>query len=178
MGDGQQDIVWVSGFISHLDLIWDVSATAATLSELATLGRLIMFDKRGTGLSDRSLGFGSLAERMDDIRAVMDAAGSERATLYGNSEGGPLAILFAATYPERVTNLVLYGTFARVHWSPDYPIGMDPAVTRAFGESLQERWGTGRALRYFIEDAPRRTSWPGWPGTNAPAARPRWQRRS
>ena len=113
MGDGPIDIVYVPGFVSHLDLIDDVPFYCHPLDDMARFARVVTFDKRGTGLSDRSLGFGSFADRMDDIRAVMDAAGIERAALFGVSEGGPLAILFAATYPDRVTKLCLYGTFAR-----------------------------------------------------------------
>ncbi len=125
MGDGPTDIVYVPGFVSHLDLIDDVPFYCHPLDDMARFARVVTFDKRGTGLSDRSLGFGSLADRMDDIRAVMDAAGIERAALFGISEGGPLAILFAATYPDRVTKLCLYGTFARAAYAPDYEIGTE-----------------------------------------------------
>ena len=93
--------------------------------------RVLIFDKRGTGLSDRSLGYGSLEERSDDIRAVMDAAGSQRAVIYGISEAGPMALLFAATYPERAQALVLYGTWARASQAPGYPIAY-----RARGSTL------------------------------------------
>src|SRR6478672_9076226 len=107
VGNGPLDLVFVPGFISNLDLMWE-TAYAHFFSRLAAFSRLILFDKRGTGLSDRDVGIANLEDRMDDVRAVMDAAGSERAALYGVSEGGPMSLLFAATYPQRATALVLY----------------------------------------------------------------------
>lgn len=154
VGDGPLDLVFVSGFISHLDLIWEIPSFAARYRRMADMGRLILFDKRGTGLSDRTLGFGSVADRMDDIRAVMDAAGSERAVIYGASEGGALALVFAATYPHRATKLVLYGTFARVLRAPDYPIGYEPEATQPILDLIRTKWGTGEVLRWVIPDAP------------------------
>lgn len=133
--------------------MWDVPFYANVAAQLASLGRLIVFDKRGTGLSDRSLGFGSFAERMDDIRAVMDAAGVQRAGLVGVSEGGPLAILFAATYPDRVTKLGLYGTFA--YWgSIDDPGTLGPSPAEMLLPFIRENWGTGRVLPLVIQDVP------------------------
>src|SRR3974390_2434127 len=122
LGDCPFDVVFVSGFVSHQDLFWELPASRY-YERIASYARLITFDKRGTGLSERTLGFGSAEERMDDIRAVMDAVGSERAGLIGVSGGGPLATLFAATYPERVSALVLWSTYARGLQAPDYPIG-------------------------------------------------------
>src|SRR5712691_12889509 len=124
VGDGDLDVVFVPGFISHADLAWQAPLFSKFLRRFGSFARLITFDKRGTGLSERTLGFGSAEDRMDDIRAVMDAAGCDRAALVGISEGGPLATLFAATYPERVSALVLWGTFARVQPAPDYPMGV------------------------------------------------------
>ncbi len=154
VGDGPSDIVFVSGFISHLDLMWEFHPFAARYKRLAEFGRLIQFDKRGTGLSDRTLGFGSVADRMDDIRAVMDAAGSERATLYAVSEGGPLALVFAATYPERVSKLVLYGTFAKMVRTPDYPIGFDASQVESIAAFFHDHWGSGNVMKMFFADAP------------------------
>ena len=154
MGDGPIDIVYVPGFVSHLDLIDDVPFYCHPLDDMARFARVVTFDKRGTGLSDRSLGFGSLADRMDDIRAVMDAAGIERAALFGVSEGGPLAILFAATYPDRVTKLCLYGTFARAAYDSDYEIGMRPEIVEVGLKSLWEEWGTGNALSMVVQNIP------------------------
>ena len=153
LGDGPFDVVLVSGFVSHQELIWELPL-GAFAQRPASYSRFITFDKRGTGLSDRTLGFGSAGERMDDIRAVMDAVGSERAALIGVSEGGPLATLFAATYPERVSALVLWSTYARGLQAPDYPIGFDPAVTMPFIDAAAEAWGTGTAFRNFVSGFP------------------------
>jgi pimeloyl-ACP methyl ester carboxylesterase len=149
-GEGPLDIVYVPGFISNADLVWEMPVYRYAIERMATFGRVITFDKRGTGLSDRSLGHGSVAERMDDIRAVMDAAGSERAALVGRSEGGPLTILFAATYPERVSALVLWNTYARGLRGPDYPIGLDPDVTKEFIAAVGNGWGKGLGLAAFF----------------------------
>jgi class 3 adenylate cyclase len=121
VGEGDRDLVLVQGFVSHLDLGWDNPGMEQFFRALASFNRLILFDKRGTGLSDRSVGIPTLEERMDDARAVMDAAGSERAVLMGISEGVPLSVLFAATYPERTQALVLCGGMARSTEAPDYP---------------------------------------------------------
>ncbi len=115
VGDGPFDLVFVPGFVSNIDLFWEMPEWASFFSRLAAFSRLILFDKRGTGVSDRIAGIAHLEERMDDVRAVMDAAGSERAALFGVSEGGPMSLLFAATYPERAQALVLYGSYA---WHP------------------------------------------------------------
>jgi pimeloyl-ACP methyl ester carboxylesterase len=111
-GSGPVDIVFAPGFISHLELMWEEPRHARFLHGLEAFARLIRFDKRGTGLSDRSVGFPTLDERIDDIRAVMDAAGSHHAVLLGISEGGAMVQLFAATYPERTSGLVLMGSYA------------------------------------------------------------------
>ena len=149
-GAGDLDLVFVPGFISHGDLSWQAPLFSELYRRFGSFARVITFDKRGTGLSERTLGFGSAEDRMDDIRAVMDTAGCERAALLGISEGGPLTTLFAATYPERASALVLWGTFARVQEAPDYPIGVDPSVIDPFVEGLVARWNTGKALRFFI----------------------------
>src|SRR5262245_56656838 len=112
-GGGDMDIVLIPGFVSHLELDWGHPAHASFLDRLGTMGRLIRFDKRGTGMSDRPEGLPDLEKRMHDVMSVMGAAGCERAVLCGYSEGGPMAILMAATHPERVSALVLYGTYAR-----------------------------------------------------------------
>ena len=118
-GDGPLDLVIAPGFTSHLEFDWEEPRHAAFLERLASFSRLIRLDKRGTGLSDRHGGVDDLETRMDDVRAVMDAAGSERAALIGVSEGGPMSILFAATYPARAWALVLEGSIARTRWAPD-----------------------------------------------------------
>src|SRR4051794_36052936 len=123
IGAGPIDLLIVPGFVSHLEQAWEDAAYTRFLSGLASFARVIRFDKRGTGLSDRVIGVPTLEERIDDVRAVMDATQSSRAALFGISEGGPMSILFAATYPERTTALILYGSIARGAWAPDYPWG-------------------------------------------------------
>jgi class 3 adenylate cyclase len=121
VGDGPIDLVYVPGFISHVELAWEMPPVVHMIQRLTSFARLIMFDKRGTGLSDPVVGAPTLEERIDDVRAVMEAAGSERAALMGVSEGVPMSILFAATHPELTTGLVLYGGMARSTEAPDYP---------------------------------------------------------
>jgi class 3 adenylate cyclase len=147
---GREDgphLVWVSGFISHLELNWESPPYANLIGPLAEACRVLAFDKRGTGLSGRDLGVGSLAERVDDIRAVMDACGWRDAHLFGMSEGGPMAILFAATYPDRVRSFSLYGTAARFGWAPDYPFGIRPEEIEPLLVSLEANWGAGAVMR-------------------------------
>jgi pimeloyl-ACP methyl ester carboxylesterase len=117
------------------------------------MGRLILFDKRGTGLSDRVWGIASLEERMDDVRAVMDAAGVERAAVVGVSEGGPMCALFAATHPDRTAALVTLGAYARRNWAPDYPIGRRPEQD-GWLRPTPEQWGRYAAERFLSERAP------------------------
>jgi class 3 adenylate cyclase len=121
IGDGPIDVVYVPGFTSHVELVWEIPQFVHLIERLASFARLIMFDKRGSGLSDPVEGAPTLEERMEDVRAVMDAAGSEQAALLGVSEGVPLCLLFAATYPELTRALVLYGGMARTTWAEDYP---------------------------------------------------------
>src|SRR5437660_9265010 len=116
-GDGPRDIVLIPGTLSHLELTWEVPSNEHLLKRLTAFSRVIVFDKRGQGLSDR-VAEQTLEERIGDVRAVMDAAGSDRATIYGWSEGGPMSLMFAATYPERTAALVLFGTFASMTGEP------------------------------------------------------------
>jgi pimeloyl-ACP methyl ester carboxylesterase len=119
VGDGPVDLVIVPGWVSNIDVFWEEPRLARLLTRLASFSRLILFDKRGTGLSDRVSDMPSLEVRMDDVRAVMDAAGSQRAALFGYSEGGAMCILFAATYPDRAAALIMCGSFARRTSAPD-----------------------------------------------------------
>jgi pimeloyl-ACP methyl ester carboxylesterase/class 3 adenylate cyclase len=156
LGEGPFDLVFVPGFISHLDLQWSVPVVHDFFERLASFSRLILFDKRGTGLSDPVAGPAPLEERMDDLRAVMDAAGSERAAIVGVSEGGPLAVLFAASYPERISSLALCGTFVFGPESEDAP--KHGSVFRALGgdrwlrdgerikQTMLQEWGSGKTL--------------------------------
>ena len=141
-GEGPFDLIHVPGFVSHVELAWQVPGIASFARRLGSVSRLIRFDKRGTGMSDRVSGAPTLETRMDDVRAVMDAVGSERAALLGVSEGGPMSALFAATYPERVWALVLYGTFARVRWAHDYPCGHPEEDYRREVDEDERAWGT------------------------------------
>jgi pimeloyl-ACP methyl ester carboxylesterase len=147
VGDGPFDLVFVGGIISHLDLFWEQPHSARFFERLASFSRLIVFDKRGLGISDRPSGWAPLEERMDDLRAVMDAAGSESAAIFGASEGGPLAILFAAAHPERCRSLALFGTFARMCRADDYPIGISAARMLKEFEEHVAHWGEPALLR-------------------------------
>jgi class 3 adenylate cyclase/pimeloyl-ACP methyl ester carboxylesterase len=151
VGDGPIDLAIVPGFISHVDLWWTIPETTAFIRRLASFCRLILFDKRGTGLSDPVAGLSSLEERMEDLHAVLDAAGSERPALLGISEGGPMSVLFAATYPERVAALALYGTFPTAN-----PDRMPPEQAEEGKRKLAEltalvdqHWGEGLAIEWF-----------------------------
>lgn len=150
LGEGPLDVVFVPGIISHLDLQWGIPGTQRFFERLASFSRVILFDKRGTGLSDPIAGPAPLEERMDDLRAVMDAAGSKRAAIIGLSEGGPLAILFSATYPERVSALALCGTFAcSTLDAADNPGGEASVQAElAIRETMRE-WGSGKTMRLF-----------------------------
>jgi pimeloyl-ACP methyl ester carboxylesterase len=153
LGDGPLDIVFVHGWVCSFQAGWEWPALASFYTRLAKLGRLILFDKRGTGLSDRVHGIAGLEERMDDVRAVMDAVGSERAAILGVSEGGPMAVLFAATHPDRTHALVTMGSYARRSWAPDYPIGRR-AEQDGWLRPTPEQWGRYAARRFLDERAP------------------------
>lgn len=147
LGAGPVDLLLVPGFVSHLEQAWEDPSYSRFLRRLAGFSRLILFDKRGTGLSDRVAGIPILEERMDDVRAVMNATGSRRAALFGVSEGGAMSILFAATYPERVSALVLYGSIARGAWAPDYPWGpKDGDESERWLESWRKEWGSAKDI--------------------------------
>lgn len=150
LGEGKMDVVVAFQFVSHLDLLWENPAEAAFMRRLASFARVILFDRRGVGLSDPAGGAPTLEERMDDLRAVMDAAGSQRAALVGMSEGATMSMLFAATYPERVTALVLWGAMARSTAAPDYPWAPErEAVEEAQEELVGPMWGQGATLDIF-----------------------------
>ena len=142
VGEGPLDLIYVPGWISNVELMWDEPAHAHVLDRLASFSRLILFDKRGTGLSDPVPldGLPTLEERMDDVRAVLDAVECEQVALFGFSEGGLMSVLFAATYPERITALALYGVFAKRIWSPDYPWAPKPEARAREIEELEENW--------------------------------------
>jgi pimeloyl-ACP methyl ester carboxylesterase len=153
-GEGEVDLVVVPGYISHVEHFWKLPEMATFLRRLGSLARVTLFDKRGTGMSDRTGRISTLEERMDDIRAVMDACKSERAVLMGISEGVPLSILFAATYPDRTKSLILYGGRASYVQHPDYPWMRQVELQRqeidATAETLYETWGTTESARESI----------------------------
>jgi class 3 adenylate cyclase len=150
LGEGPFDVVLTPGAVSHVELNWDAAGQAALLRGIAGHARLIVFDKRGTGLSDRDVGVPALEERSDDIRAVMDAAGSQRAALVGVSDGVPMSVVFAASHPGRVSALVLYGGLARVLWAPDYPFGTPERTYRRGLEEDAEAFMTPGELEAFV----------------------------
>jgi pimeloyl-ACP methyl ester carboxylesterase len=143
VGDGPLDLVWVQGWVSNVEAMWDVGPMGRFVERLASFSRVILFDKRGTGLSDpvSETGLPSLEVRMDDLRAVLDTVGSERTALLGHSEGGNMCILFAATYPERTAALVTFSVYAKRVWSPDYPWAPTPTEREAWLRDVERTWG-------------------------------------
>lgn len=152
-GQGSRDLVLISGWVSHLQLDWEHPDHARFLDRLASFSRLIRFDKRGTGLSDRVGGLPDLETRTDDVRAIMDAAHCRRATLFGYSEGGPMAVLFAATFPERVESLVIYGSYARRLIDDDYPWGHTPEARARYAEQVESDWGWENDMQLMCPNA-------------------------
>src|SRR4030095_6587961 len=140
-GEGAVDLVFVMGWVSHLEYFWKEPSFARFLSRLASFSRLILFDKRGTGLSDPVTQMPTLEQRMDDVRAVLDAVGSRRAVLLGVSEGGAMCALFAATYPNRTEAVVMIGTYARRTRAADYPWAPTDEEREAFCREMLDRWG-------------------------------------
>jgi pimeloyl-ACP methyl ester carboxylesterase/DNA-binding winged helix-turn-helix (wHTH) protein len=163
VGEDGPDLVFVPGWVSHVEYAWEDPSFSRFLRRLASFCRLILLDRRGTGLSDRVADLPSLEERMDDVRAVMDAAGSKRATLFGVSEGGPMCMMFAATYPQRTTSLIVFGTSAKMIRSADYPIGIPPDAFSEFVDRISAGWGTGVSVDVFApsvaDDKAFRRSW-------------------
>jgi class 3 adenylate cyclase/alpha-beta hydrolase superfamily lysophospholipase len=141
-GHGESDLVFVPGWTSHIEYAWEEPVFARFLNRLGSFCRVTWFDKRGTGLSDRDVGLPTLEQRMDDVRAVMDTVGVQRAAILGTSEGGSMSILFAATYPEKVSHLILYGAFARRIWDPDYPWAPTLKQREEWIDSLERGWGS------------------------------------
>ena len=143
VGDGPIDLVYVPGWVTNLEAGWEFPGLVRYYHRLASFSRLILFDKRGTGLSDRVPidRLPTLEQRMDDVRAVMDEVGSERAAVMGHSEGGNMCVLFAATYPERVDALVTYGIYVKRVWSPDYPWAPTPEEREKWLDLVGNEWG-------------------------------------
>ena len=144
VGDGPVDVIWVPGFVSHVEILWELPLWRRLLDRLSSFARVVIFDKREQGLSDRTGAPPTLEDIAGDLGAVMDAAGSERATIVGLSEGGPAALLFAASHPQRVSGLALVGSYARLSRAPDNPAGVAAERLRGFVERLichLERFG-------------------------------------
>lgn len=137
------DIVWVPPWISQVEYLWAEESLQGVMDRLTTFSRVISFDRRGSGLSDPLFGAPTLEEQMDDVIAVMDAAGCERAAIVGTLEGGPMAALFAATHPDRVSHLVLYASFARATWAPGYEWAWSAEERQRRMDELVEHWGEG-----------------------------------
>ena len=157
IGSGPRDLVFIMGWVSHLEYFWAEPSFARFLLRLATFSRLILIDKRGTGLSDRVTELPTLEQRMDDVRAVMEQVGSNYAALLGVSEGGPMCALFAATYPEKTRALVMIGTYAKRHWDPEYPWGPTHEAREAFYEHDPRRVGRSDRPRGARADGGRRS---------------------
>jgi class 3 adenylate cyclase len=164
VGDGPIDLLWAPGYMSHIEQNWWWPGYADFLERMASFSRLILFDRRGTGLSDRDVSLGSFEEMLDDIRAVLDVVSSERAALFGGAEGGPMCALFAATHPERTSALILGGSYPRRKWAPDYPWGLDEQAQERILASYEARWGTDdsfavRAVAPSLGDDQRFRKW-------------------
>jgi class 3 adenylate cyclase len=157
-GSGPVDLVYGRTSISHLELAWEEPSAASYFRELGTAARIILWDKRGVGLSDRDVGTPTLEDRMDDVRAVMDAAGSQRAVIFGGTDAGALALLFAATYPHRTVGLILIAPIVRGAWAPDFPFAPTPEEVEESIRQSDEDWGTPSHIERLIQLlAPSRT---------------------
>lgn len=163
-GDGPRDLVYVPGWVSNIDVMWEDPGFARFLRRLASFSRLITFDKRGTGLSDAVPvdALPTLEVRMDDLRAVMDAAGSERATLFGHSEGGNMCILFAATHPGRTDGLILTGSYAKRIRSDDYPWAPTREARQAEIEETGRSWGDPGVIEYYAPSRAKDPAFRAW----------------
>jgi class 3 adenylate cyclase len=158
IGDGPIDLVYVMGWVSNLEAFWQEPSVASFFYRLASFSRLILFDKRGTGLSDRVPidRLPTIEQRMDDVRAVMDAAGSERAALFGVSEGGPMCAVFAASFPQRTSALVMYGSYAKRVWDEEYPWAPKPEEREQWYSQIEEEWGSGADIETLAPNADER----------------------
>lgn len=142
LGDGPLDVLFVPGFVSNVEATWQSPERSAFFQRLASFCRLILFDKRGTGMSDRGSQIFTLEQRMHDVQTILDEVGSKRAALFGISEGGPMSLLYAASYPERTSALILYGTYARRARSSDYPYGWSDQRWDEVLDNFERNWGT------------------------------------
>ena len=170
LGEGPPDLIWAAGAYTHLGVMWEHPGYRRFCEQLASFSRLILFDKRGMGLSER-VRVGTLEERMDDVRAVLDATGSERAALAGVSEGGPLSMLFAASYPERTDALLLIGAEVKEETTDDWPWGEGTREEHdSYIEAVHERWGKGLSAPFFFPNDPDPEGMRAWFGKLQSAA--------
>ena len=146
LGTGPPDLLFVPGFVSHIEAIWQSPEASALLRRLASFSRLIIFDKRGVGMSDRGSQIFTLEQRMHDVQAILDAVASKQAVLFGASEGGPMSLLYAATYPQRTSGLVLYGSYAKRSWAPDHPFGWSDERWQQVLDGMERHWGTPQGI--------------------------------
>lgn len=146
LGEGSLDLIFVPGFVSNVEAMWQSPNRSRFLRRLASFCRVIIFDKRGTGMSDRGSQIFTLEQRMHDVQTILNEVGSDRAALFGISEGGPMSLLYAATYPERTSALVLYGTYAKRSWSPDYPFGWTDEKWNNVLDNIEHHWGTPQGI--------------------------------
>ena len=146
LGEGSFDLMFVPGFVSNVEAIWQSPNRSAFFRRLASFCRVILFDKRGTGMSDRGSQIFTLEQRMHDVQTILNEVGSERAALFGISEGGPMSLLYAATYPGRTSALVLYGCYAKRDWSPDYRFGWKGEQWKRVLDNIEHHWGTSQGI--------------------------------
>jgi pimeloyl-ACP methyl ester carboxylesterase len=145
-GEGPFDLVFVPGFVSNVEATWRSPDLSAFFRRLASFCRVILFDKRGTGMSDRGSQIFTLEQRMHDVQAILDKVDCKQASLFGVSEGGPMALLYAATYPQRTSAMVLYGAYAKRSWAHDYPFGWNDEQWQRALNDIEQHWGTSEAL--------------------------------
>ncbi|MES1158787.1 MAG: adenylate/guanylate cyclase domain-containing protein [Terricaulis silvestris] len=161
-GDGPTTIVYVPGWLSHVDIMWEDPNWREFMERVSAFARVLLFDKRGTGCSDRDVGYPTLDDRMDDIRAVMDDAGIQRAAVFGSSEGGNMAMTFAAVHPERVTHLILFGCFAKRERSEDYPWAPTREERLRWIDSLERQWGRAADVSFIAPSRARDAAFSEW----------------
>ena len=146
IGEGPFDLLFVPGFVSNIEAIWQSPEQSAFFRRLASFSRLILFDKRGTGMSDRGSQIFTLEQRMHDVQAILDAVGSKQTALFGISEGGPMSLLYTATYRKRTSALVIYGSYAKRSWAPDYSFGWNDELWQRVLDDIEHNWGSPQSL--------------------------------
>ena len=164
IGDGPVDMIFVTGFVGHIEIAMEFPAVRRFFERLGSFCRIAYFDKRGFGLSDRGAGYYTTEAVAEDMTVVLDAVGMERAAVFGVSEGGPAAALFAATHADRVSALIQYGTYGRMSEAPDHPGGLPVEAIRRFSERMVESWGTAKSLRLFAPQESEDPEWREWWG--------------